>query len=125
MRRAFQLLGVAACALFLAIPMTAATKAPAKNPEKATQPAQSMQTAWPPETLSGKIVSVDPAQRLVIVQTADGVPFDMVINRSTRIESGSQKLTLDQLKSDTNRNVSVRFIPERSGDVARSIQLAG
>ena len=117
-RRLFGVLGVAACSLLVAVPLLAANPAKSNSSEKAMQ-------AWPAETLAGTIMTVDPSQNLVIVKGPDGVPFDMVVSRATRIESGSQHLTLDQLKADTNRNVSVRFVPERSGDVARSIQVTG
>ena len=68
---------------------------------------------------------VDPAQNLLVVKGPDGVPFDMVVRHSTRIESGGQRLMLNQLSTDQGRNVSVRFIPERSGDVARTIRIGG
>jgi hypothetical protein len=61
----------------------------------------------------------------VVIQTAGGVPFDMVITGNTRIEKGNQTLTMQDLKQDMNQNVSVRFVPESRGDVARSIQLNG
>ena len=86
--------------------------------------AKTVRQAWPAETLTGQIVAVDPAMDLVIVK-ADGVPFDLDVRASTRIESGNQKLTLKDLSSDLKKNVSVHFVPERSGDVARSIQLMG
>ena len=68
---------------------------------------------------------VDPAQHLVVVQDSSGIPFDMVVTGSTQIRSGNQKLTFGDLTSDINKNVSLHFIPERRGDVARSIQLNG
>ncbi|HTW95158.1 MAG TPA: hypothetical protein VMB03_13685 [Bryobacteraceae bacterium] len=106
MRNQLAIVGAAACSLLLAIPMIAAPR-----------------TAWPAETLSGTISMIDPALNTVVVQTSGGVPFDMVVTRNTRIESGNQTLTLQDLQQDTNRTVSVRFVPERRGDVARTIQL--
>jgi hypothetical protein len=47
----------------------------------------------------------------------------MVVTPNTRIKSGDQSLSLQDLQNDTNRSVSVHFVPERRGDVARSIQL--
>ena len=104
------LLGLAACAVLL----TAAPVASAKT----------VRQAWPAETLTGQIVAVDPSKDLVIVKS-DGVPFDMDVRASTRIQSGNQRLTLKDLSSDLKRNVSVHYVPERSGDIARSIQLMG
>lgn len=111
-------LGAAACTLMLALPLSAADQPQSKVAAKAVR-------AWPAEVLSGTIMMVDPSQNLLIVKGPDGVPFDMVVSRRTRIESGNQKLTLDQLQSDKDKTVSVRFIPERSGDVANSIQITG
>jgi hypothetical protein len=108
----------AACSLLLAIPLAAAGKA---NPANAT----AVRSAWPAETLSGKITMVDPVKNLVVVETADGVPFDMVLTPRTRIESGQQRVTIQDLSGDVNRNVSVRFVPERRGDVARSMEIGG
>ncbi len=81
---------------------------------------------WPAESISGTIVTVDPAKRLVIVKDASGVPFDMVASRSTRIMSGNRQLKLGDLTAaGANRKASVRFLPERGGDVARTIQING
>jgi len=123
MRRAFfELLGLAACTVLLVFPVSAANMPSAKPAETAAKTAPAPRSVWPPETVTGKIVSVDPAQNLLIVQ-ADGVPFDMVVRPSTRIESGNEKLTLEQLESDANKTVAVHFVPERSGDIARTIDL--
>ena len=54
---------------------------------------------------------------------ADGVPFNLIVTRNTKLESGSQRITLSDLKSDMNKNVSVHFVPEGRGDVARVIQI--
>jgi hypothetical protein len=69
--------------------------------------------AWPSETLSGKITVVDPVQKVVVVQTPDGVPYDIDITANT------------DLARDINKQVSVEFVPERRGDVARSIRIGG
>ena len=77
------------------------------------------------ETLSGKITMVDPAHKLVVVEPSDGVPFDMVVTAKTRIKAGDQAIALKDLTREMNRTVSVRFNPERRGDVATSIQVNG
>ena len=114
----------AACALLLAIPLIAADK-PATKTNKKTTATAVRRTAWKPETLSGKIMKVDPDQKLVVVQTNDGVPFDMRVTARTRIKSGDREVGLKDLTQDTNKTVSVKFTPERRGDIARSIQLNG
>ena len=120
----WQLLASSACALMLAIPLSAGS-GPAAKANKGTTAASAMRTAWPPETLSGKIANVDPNQKLVILKTPDGTFFDMVVTAKTRIKSGDQAVTLKDLTQDVNKTISVRFTPERRGDVANTIRING
>lgn len=125
--RTWKALGTAGCALLFAISLTAADK-PATEAHKAEAhktEAKATMRHWRPETLAGKIAMVDPANRLLVVKGSDGVPFDMIVTRSTRIESGSQALKLSDLASKTNQGASIHFVPERRGDVAQSIQITG
>jgi len=121
MRTQFSILATAACALLLAIPLAAADSPASKSAKK---PA-AVRSMWPPETVFGTIMIVDPSLKTVVVQTSGGVPFDMVVTRNTRIKSGDRAITLQDLKQDTNKGVSVKFVPERRGDIARTIQLNG
>jgi hypothetical protein len=125
MRVKSSILAAAACALLTAIPMTAATNETTTKTNKNTKTAVVQRAAWPPETVTGKIAKVDPDRKLVVVETPSGVPFDMVVTKKTRIESGNHAITLKELTRDMNRNASVKYTPERRGDVARSIQLGG
>jgi len=102
------ILATTACALMLAIPLSAA-----------------MRKAWPPEAVSGKITMVEPERKLVVVETSDGVPYDVVVTAKTRIKSGDQAVTLKDLTQDMNKTVTVRLVPERRGDVAQSIRISG
>ncbi len=111
-----------ACAALLTVPLAA--RQPAAH-NTMTQSRVAVQSAWPPEELTGKIMMVEPAQHLLVVQDASGVPFDLVITPGTQIRSGNQGLNLEELSSDMNKGVSLQFIPERRGDVARSIQVNG
>ena len=70
-------------------------------------------------------MTVDSDKNLVVVQTSDGVPFDMVVNAKTLIKSGARGLTLNDLTRDMNKTVSITFTPERRGDVAKSVQISG
>jgi hypothetical protein len=106
---------VTACALFLTMPLIAANK---------TTKTTAVPNAWPQESLSGKIIMVNPAQKLVVVQTPDGVPFDLDVTATTRIKAGDRPVALKDLMQDIDKPVSVRFVPERRGDVARSIRLS-
>ena len=105
---------LAACALCLPLAICAAP-----NTSDTTH------KAWPAETLSGKITIVDPGEKLVVLQTPDGVSYDMLVGAKTRILSGDQSLTLRDLAADRNRSASVKFVPEGRGDVARSIRIGG
>jgi hypothetical protein len=122
-QRIAQTIGAVICALLVSVPMTATEKSlPAVH--KTTAPAaKTARSAWPPETLNGKIVMVDPSQHLVVVKTAQNVPFDLRLTKSTLIRSGDQRLKPDAIKSLTDKDVSARFRPERSGNIATSIQL--
>lgn len=120
------ILAVAAGVLCAAIPLAAAN-GPAVNKTKAgnTASAAVKRSAWAPETLSAKIAAVDPQHNRVVVETADQVTYDIMVTARTRIKSGNQVLTLNDLSQDKNRNVSVNFTPERRGDVAKSIEIGG
>jgi hypothetical protein len=125
MRVEFLTSAAAVCALLLAIPLTAANKPVAAKMKKSGTTTVAMRSAWPPETLSGKIAMVDPNRKLAVVETPDGVTYDMVVTAKTRIKSGAQAVALKDLTLDLNKTVSVKFTPERRGDVARSIQITG
>jgi hypothetical protein len=104
------------------IPLTAADK-PAPQPAHKPAAAAAVRSVWPPETLSGKISFIEPGRKLLVVKDQSGVPFDMVITSKTHIESGNKSLTLKDLSQDANKSVSVRFVPERRGDVAESVRI--
>jgi hypothetical protein len=105
----------------VSIPATCSTAAAVKASKTAQQTDNQM---WPAETLSGKITMVDPARRLVVVQDSSGVPFDMVVGRSTHIKSANGMLSLNALKTDLNRSVTIKFVPESRGDVAKAINVS-
>ena len=118
-------LGLIACAALLTVPLVGSQKAMRTAENAKAQSNGAERSAWPPETLTGKIMMVDPAQHILVIQDSSGVPFDMVVTRATQIRSGDEKLKLGDLSSDVSKNVSLKFVPERRGDVARSIQLNG
>ena len=126
-RKMWNSIGAAGCALLLAIPIMAANQPTPKANKTGTHKTTMTETVrhWRAETVSGKIMMVDPAKKLVVLKDTDGVPFDMVVTRSTRIESGNQMLKLSDLASKTNQSASIHFVPEGRGDVARSIQITG
>ena len=123
--RILSLVGGIACAALCALPLTASHHPAQTTQHAATKSDQAIPRAWPAETLTGTISMVDPEQHLVVIRDASGTPFDIVVIHATRITSGNQRLTLGDLSSDVNKNVTLRFVPERRGDIARSIQLHG
>jgi hypothetical protein len=120
-------LSLIACAFMLTATATAVEKSKVKADVPATKAAtgKTVRTAWPSETLAGKIMLVIPAKNLVIVKGPDGVPFDLRVTPATRIESGDRKIALKSLNEDLQKGVSVRYVPERAGDIARTIQVTG
>jgi hypothetical protein len=126
MRNKRSILAAAACALGLAVPLAAAngpTSSKTKTATKATTKAK--RSAWPPETLSAKIAMVDPSHKRVVLETSDQVTYVMVVTAKTKIKSGNQALTLNDLSQDKNKTASVNFTPERRGDVATQIRIGG
>lgn len=115
------LIALTAVAL-ISIPAAYASTAAAKAAAKTT--GQAGHTMLRPETLSGTISLVDPALKLVVVRDSSGVPFDIKVDASTHIASTNGKLTLNDLNSDLNRNASIKYIPERRGDVAETISVS-
>jgi hypothetical protein len=118
---AILILSGVACAL----PATPAFAADKPNPAVKTAAAKSaaVPNAWPPETMAGKITIVKPDQKLLVVVSPDGVPYDVVVTGATRIRSGNQSVTLKGLEQYQNKNVTIKFVPERRGDVAESIRI--
>lgn len=115
----FPALAAVVCALMFTVTLSAAPT------NKIAARHSSGPQSWPAETLSGKIMTVDPSTGLVVVKTPDGVPFDFDITSHTRIDTSKGKVTLKDLQTDLNKGVSVKFVPEAKGDIAQSIQING
>lgn len=60
-------------------------------------------------SLSGTLARVDSTRHLVVVTDSDGVPFDFVVTRGTRIEVNGKKGTLDALSGESKQQVTVKF----------------
>jgi hypothetical protein len=118
----FSTLAASACGLLLAMPLAAANST---NTKANTPKAKVMRTAWPPETISGKIALVDPDRKLVVIQSPDGVPYDLDVTARTRIESGDRSIVFNDLTQDVNKGVTVKIVPEHRGDIAESIRISG
>lgn len=78
---------------------------------------------WPAENLSGQIDMVLPAQHLVVVKDSTGTTYDFVVTHGTQIEDNGSHTRLPDLESKVNAPVTVHFVPESTGDIARTIRL--
>jgi len=92
-------------------------------PAMATGKAAAAQNSWPAESLSGKLELVEPGQRVVVVESADKVPYDIVVTPRTRIKAGDRVVGLKDLAQYQNKDVTVRFVPEGRGDMGRAINI--
>ena len=119
MRRKWTVIGlsIALCAPAL----WAATKT-TSAPANASAGHQATEQRWAAQNLKGTISMVDPKMNLVVVRDSSGVPFDIKVARSTRIDAGAKREELSQLAP--NQSVSVQFVPEANGDIARTIQVS-
>lgn len=88
-----------------------------------SHPRAQVRDRWPAENLSGKIDMVEPGKNKLFVDALNGTTFDFVVTRATKIEDGSQRLTLAQLAAKNKGQVTVHYVPERKGDVASSIEV--
>ncbi len=76
---------------------------------------------WAPQNLNGTVSMVDPKMDLVVVRDSSGVPFDITVSRNTRIDKGTTREQLAQLTP--KESVSVHYVPEARGDIARAIEI--
>lgn len=109
--------------MILCVPaLFAATKtasAPAgASTEAAAHPAVQR---WAPQNLNGTVSMVDPKMDLVVVKDSSGVPFDITVSHNTRIDKGTTREQLAQLTP--KESVSVHYVPESRGDIARTIDV--
>jgi hypothetical protein len=104
-------------ALFAATKTASAPAGASTNSATAHQAVQ----RWAPQNLNGTVSMVDPKMNLVVVRDSSGVPFDITVARNTRIDQGARREDLAQLTP--KESVSVHYVPEARGDVARTIEI--
>jgi hypothetical protein len=95
------------------------TTAPAS---KAASDHKAAEMRWAPQDLKGTVSMVDPKMNLVVVRDSSGVPFDIKVMPSTRIDAGTAREELSQLMPQ--ESVAVHYVPEARGDVARTIEVS-
>jgi hypothetical protein len=111
-----------ALALFGAI-LAAAQDQPAAPdqaaPAAAAKPAKMHHMAAAAETLSGTVSSVDADKHVLVVSGSDGVPYNFMFNKGTKIMSGGSKAAVADLQG---KQVSVSFVDmKKKGDWAKSV----
>jgi len=102
---------------------------PSTRPQGQLAPTVQQKTATPPteslgraETLSGTIANVDLKHKLLVVRSST-VTYNFVVGPSTRILAGQRRIKLAELATEANKPASVRFVPTRHGNLARSIDI--
>ena len=97
--------------------------APAQSSTEKAKPAKGHHmAAAKAETLSGTISSVDADKHLLVVSGSDGVPYNFMVNKSTKITSGGSKAKLGDLQQ--GKQVSVAFVDmKKKGDWAKSVEV--
>ena len=116
-KRIFPLLAVMLLAFWGGPCVVAQEEAPAGKPEVKDE-------AVKPETLSGTISMVLTEQKLVVVVSSAKVPYNFKVTGGTRIKIGGKKARLADLAAQTSKTALVKFLPLRSGNVARSIEVS-
>ena len=105
----------------LSVPAFCAAAKTASAPASAAATHAVIAQRWAAQNLNGTVSMVDPKMDLVVVRDSSGVPFDFTVAGSTRIDKGAQREELSQLTP--KESVSVRYVPEARGDIARTIQV--
>lgn len=77
----------------------------------------------PAETLAGSIVMVHAEKKILVVRSAAGIPYNFIVTPTTRITAQNQRLKLADLASRLDQRVTVRFVPTRRGNIARSVEV--
>jgi hypothetical protein len=76
-----------------------------------------------PETLSGTIMLVNGEQDLLVLEGANGIPYDFHVPSAAKIDVASNPETLSDLSSDINHIASVTFVPMSTGNIAKVVNL--
>lgn len=115
----FAFLGVASLAA------QEAEKPAAEAAPKAAAGAKRAMANWSkPETLSGSIVLVKSDDKLVVVNSSAGIPYDFKVSGGTKIKLGDKAGKLDDLAGATGKQATVNYVPTRTGNAAKSIDVS-
>ncbi len=109
-------------ALLLGIQTASAQKSESKGP--GTNVVQATWGSYKAETLEGTLSMVVAEQKLVVVTSSEGVPYDFVVTKKTKIDIGGTPSSFDELSGQTHRQATVTFLPRRNGNMAQSISVS-
>lgn len=108
-------------ALVLGVQTASAQKA--KNPQSATNTVRAKWNSYKPETIEGRISIIDVNQKVMVVESS-GVPYDITITGTTKIEVNGTPSNFNDLVGQTQKQAKVTFIPRPKGDIAQSISVS-
>jgi hypothetical protein len=111
-----------AVGLCVATPRSGASDSAAKTNTRATAKKMGYVLA-PAENLSGTIMMVGPSDKEVTLVGSNGVPYDFQLTRKTKVELANQKIGVDALAGELNKQATVHFVPTSEGNLAESIQI--
>jgi hypothetical protein len=77
------------------------------------------------ESMSGTIQMVVADENLLVISGPNGVPYDLKITPKTVIVVGDKAGTLETLSGQIGKQVAVGFVPQRDGNFATRIEVAG
>jgi len=99
-------------------------KATTANTEVAkSAPKNVVYTLGKPETLSGTILIVNGQKDLLVLEGANGIPYDFRVPNKAKIDVANSPETLSDLSSDVNQAASVTFVPMSNGNIAKVVNL--
>lgn len=76
-----------------------------------------------PETISGVLTIVTPADKVIFVKADNGITYDFRVGPATKIVAGDAKLKFDDLTDKAGKQVEVVFRPLKTGNAALSIDI--
>jgi hypothetical protein len=102
---------------------SAAASTSATTQTKKTTAKDAVYALGKPETLTGTILIVDGQKDLLVLEGANGIPYDFRVPQNAKIDVASNPETLNELSSAVNQKASVTFVPMSTGNIAKVVNL--
>ena len=77
-----------------------------------------------PETIQGTISMIAVDQKLAVVTTAGGVPYDFTVTGKTQIQIAGSRSSFNNLAEQVQKEATVTFIARPNGDIAQNITVS-